>query len=97
MTAMLSAVLTLALISLSRRTGGTWSLTAAPVRKSKAIAGRSPRDLWIVGDGGAVHFDGSAFRCATDAPGPLSSISVADGALWVAGDAGLFRLADGAH
>jgi hypothetical protein len=81
--------------SLARRTGGTWSSSAAPVRKAKAMAGRSTQDLWIVGEGGAVHFDGAAFRCAKDVPGPLSSISVADGAVWVSGEAGLFRLAAG--
>ncbi len=80
--------------SLARRTGGTWSSAPAPVRKAKAMAGRSAKDLWIVGEGGAVHFDGAAFRCAKDVPGPLSSISVADGAVWVSGEAGLFRLTE---
>lgn len=78
--------------SLARRMGGVWSVTPAPVRNAKAIAGRSEKDLWIVGDGGAAHFDGSSFRCAADAPGPLRAVSLADGAVWVGGESGLFRL-----
>jgi hypothetical protein len=77
---------------LARRNGGVWSVSPAPVRNAKAIAGLSERDFWIVGDGGAAHFDGSTFRCASDAPGPLASVALADGAVWVGGAAGLFRL-----
>jgi hypothetical protein len=78
--------------ALARRHDGVWSVSPAPVRNAKAIAGRSERDFWIVGDGGVVHFDGSSFRCASDAPGPLASVALADGAVWVGGGAGLFRL-----
>lgn len=81
--------------SLARRIGGVWSAAPAPVQNAKAMAGRSEKDFWIVGDGGAVHFDGASFRCASDVPGPLRAVSLADGAVWVGGDSGLFRLEAG--
>jgi hypothetical protein len=74
-----------------RFANGRWETMPSPLRGPRAVWGKSATDVWLVGTGGAAHFDGKAWRTAADAPGPLEHIAHAPPDLWLAGESGIFR------
>jgi hypothetical protein len=70
---------------------GRWETMPSPLRGPRAVWGKSATDVWLVGTGGAAHFDGKAWRAAPDVPGPLAHVALAPPDLWLAGEAGIFR------
>jgi hypothetical protein len=77
--------------AVTRLAGDHWESTAVPLRGPRAIWGAAPNDLWLVGDGGAAHFDGRAWALVPGMSGPLALILHSPPNLWLAGGAGLFR------
>lgn len=71
--------------------GGAWVGVRSPVRGPRDVWGSSAHDIWIVGDGGAAHYDGKDFACLADVPGPLSHVAFDGEALWLAGGSGIWR------
>lgn len=70
---------------------GQWRKTRSEVRGPKALAGPSRDDLWLVGTGGAAHFDGRAWSSVPEVLGPLAFVVVAKNEIWLAGASGVFR------
>ncbi|HEY4159769.1 MAG TPA: hypothetical protein VGM29_16775 [Polyangiaceae bacterium] len=77
--------------ALFRLEHGTWLRVESPLAEPRALWGRANDDLWLVGAGGAAHFDGTTWQCANDVRGPLRFIVALGDELWLAGDAGVFR------
>jgi hypothetical protein len=75
----------------TRLVGGRWESTAAPVDKPLAIWGTTASHVWLVGVGGASHFDGKRWRRVPSVSGPLSLVARAGRELWLAGEAGVYR------
>jgi hypothetical protein len=70
---------------------GAWSKEEAVITAPTAFWGLRPDSVWVVGKGGAAHFDGHGWR-RLSLPGPLGAvIGRSDTDLWFGGDAGLFR------
>jgi hypothetical protein len=71
---------------------GVWSDMPPPIAAPSAFWGARADSIWLVGKGGAAHFDGQAWR-ATSIAGPLTAVNGrSDTELWFGGDAGLFRV-----
>jgi hypothetical protein len=68
-----------------------WETTPIPLDGPRAIWGTAPSDVWVVGEGGAAHFDGRAWALVPVVSGPLALILHSPPNLWLAGGAGLFR------
>lgn len=77
--------------AIARFANGRWDSMPSPLRGPRAIWGSSATDLWLVGAGGAAHFDGKAWRVAPDVPGSLEQLVHAPPELWLAGESGIFR------
>ena len=80
-----------ALGSVTRLRDGRWEPSPVPIRRPLALASSSPADLWLVGEGGAAHFDGSTWARVPGVEGPLERVMVAAGIVWLAGSAGLYQ------
>jgi hypothetical protein len=74
-----------------RRMGTDWEATPAPLPGARAIWGARSNDVWLVGDGGAAHFDGAAWSPVPGVEGSLSFIVASPPELWFAGQSGIFR------
>jgi hypothetical protein len=70
---------------------GRWETTSSPVSGPRALWGRASNDLWLVGLGGAAHFDGKAWLVVDGVTGPLSFVAYSQPDLWLAGAAGVYR------
>lgn len=71
--------------------GKAWSQRVAP---TGSIRGMLTEDkvLWVVGDDGALFFDGAAWKRVKGVQGPLSiAARDEDGALWFAGKSGVWK------
>jgi hypothetical protein len=68
-----------------------WETTASPVASPRAIWGRAVNDVWLVGLGGAAHFDGTAWLAVPSVTGPLEFVAYSAPDLWLAGEAGVYR------
>jgi hypothetical protein len=75
----------------SRLVGGRWERIGSTVLEPRAIWGTSASDVWLVGTGGASHFDGKTWRHVPNVTGPLSLVARSGTSLWLAGEAGVFR------
>jgi hypothetical protein len=72
--------------------GDAWSQEPTPTSEPRAFWATGASSVWLVGKGGAAHFDGQAWRPLA-IPGPLSVIrGRSDAEVWVGGDVGLFRV-----
>ena len=70
---------------------GAWSKEPLPVRDAQAFWGVGSDSVWLVGKGGAAHYDGHGWRVLSIA-GPLYAVrGRADSDVWLGGDAGLFH------
>jgi hypothetical protein len=74
-----------------RRKGTEWQATRSPLSGARAIWGTNSNDVWLVGDGGAAHFDGAAWSRVPGAEGSLSFIVASPPDLWLAGESGVFH------
>jgi hypothetical protein len=71
---------------------GTWSGEPSPIAEPAALWAARADSVWLVGKGGAAHFDGRAWRTLAVA-GPLAVVTGrSDSELWFGGDAGLLRV-----
>ena len=77
--------------TVTRLTNGRWEAMPVPLRGPRTIWGSSATDVWLVGTGGAAHFDGKTWRLASEISGPLAHLSHSPPDLWLAGEAGIFR------
>ena len=77
--------------AVTRLLGERWETMPVPLRAPRAIWGTASSDLWLVGEGGACHFDGRAWVLVQGVSGPLGLILHSPPNLWLAGGAGLFR------
>jgi hypothetical protein len=75
----------------TRLVNGRWETQSTPVSGARAIWGRASNDVWLVGVGGAAHFDGQAWFVAPGVAGPLSFVAYSRPNLWLAGEAGVYR------
>ena len=70
---------------------GAWSNGPAPIAEPAAFWGARPDSIWLVGKGGAAHFDGHGWRRLSVA-GPLGAVTGrSESELWFGGSAGLLR------
>jgi hypothetical protein len=71
---------------------GAWLREPVPVAEPAAFWGLRPDSIWVVGKGGAAHFDGQRWRSLA-VQGSFSAVAGrADDELWLGGDAGLSRV-----
>lgn len=77
---------------LSRWNGEAWSRSPAPIAGPRRFWGK-PGDVWLVGDGGAAHHDGKAWRRVAGVAGPLRVVAGGEKRVLLGGDAGLLELA----
>ncbi len=71
---------------------GAWTSARAPISAPAAFWGSRPDSIWLVGKGGAAHFDGRVWR-ASSSVGSLRAVAGrSDAELWFGGDTGLFRV-----
>jgi hypothetical protein len=77
--------------ALYRLEANTWVRLDTPFTESTALWGSASAGVWLVGSGGAAHFDGKAWRCVPGVRGPLSAIIQWGDELWLAGATGAFR------
>jgi hypothetical protein len=77
--------------AIARLANGRWEALPSPLRGPRAIWGSSATDIWLVGAGGAAHFDGKSWSAAPGVPGPLAHLLHAPPDLWLAGESGVFR------
>ena len=70
---------------------GRWETTGVPLQGPRAIWGSSASDVWLVGQGGAAHFDGATWRAVDGVTGPLALVAYSPPELWLAGEAGVYR------
>jgi hypothetical protein len=77
--------------AVSRLANARWDTIAAPVRGARAIFANTAEDVWLVGNSGVAHYDGSTWRSLPGIPGPLAFVARSGSALWLAGEAGVFR------
>lgn len=70
---------------------GSWQRTEAPVSAPRALWGSSDTAIWLVGESGAVHYDGARWLCVPAVKGPLTHVMPLGEALLLAGPAGLWR------
>jgi hypothetical protein len=75
----------------TRLTEGRWQSMGSPLHEPRAIWGTVATDVWLVGRGGASHFDGTTWRPVPGVTGPLSLVARSGPSLWLAGEAGVFR------
>jgi hypothetical protein len=72
--------------------GEKWAPGASPIDGPKALWGTAPNDVWLVGQGGAGHFDGSTWHRVAGLDGPLEVVTgSAQGDVWIGGPSGLWR------
>lgn len=72
--------------------GSAWARQPSPIVGPRAVWASSARDMWLVGDGGAAHHDGSRWRVAKSIAGPLSVVvGNSAGEVWMAGGSGVWR------
>jgi len=70
---------------------GKWAAVPSPVGVASSFWGGRRDSVWMVGSGGAAHFDGQRVRPVA-INGPLRVVrGRTDRELWFGGDAGLFR------
>jgi hypothetical protein len=74
-----------------RLANGRWQTIKSPLRGPRAVWGSSATDVWLVGAGGAAHFDGKTWRTVPDIVGPLEQLVPAAPDLWLAGEGGIYR------
>jgi hypothetical protein len=68
-----------------------WLEAPPPISEPAALWGSRSDSIWLVGKGGAAHFDGVGWRQLA-LTGPLNAVvGRKDGELWFGGEAGLFR------
>jgi hypothetical protein len=77
--------------AVTRLAGDRWETMPVPLQRPRAIWATAPSDVWLVGEGGAAHFDGRAWALVPGVSGPLALILHSPPNLWLAGGAGLFR------
>jgi hypothetical protein len=77
--------------AVTRLVGARWETMAIPLEAPRAIVGTGANDLWVVGSGGAVHFDGKQWAPVPGLSGALALALHAPPNLWFAGVGGLFR------
>jgi len=70
---------------------GTWQRETAPVRAPAAVWGSSDSAVWVVGESGAVFYDGARWSCVPELGGALVQVMPLGEALLLAGPAGLWR------
>jgi hypothetical protein len=71
--------------------GGTWQTLRSPVGDALSFWGSRASSIWVVGNGGAAHFDGRDFRPLA-LTGALRVVrGRSDAEVWLGGEAGLFR------
>jgi hypothetical protein len=71
---------------------GRWTSSESSVREPRMLWAASPSDVWLVGTGGAAHYDGKSWTRARGAPESLSVVTgrSADD-VWFAGASGAWR------
>jgi hypothetical protein len=68
-----------------------WSKQPSPIAEVQAFWGTRPDSVWLVGGGGAAHYDGHDWRTLSIA-GPLSAVrGRTDSDVWLGGARGLFH------
>jgi hypothetical protein len=75
--------------------GQQWRRQPSPIPGPRGLWASSKSDLWLVGEGGAAHYDGTEWRRAAGVDGPLSIVLGHDARqVWLAGKSGLWRGTD---
>lgn len=74
-----------------RKAGEAWQEEPSPVSSAHALWGSASDDVWLVGEGGAAHFDGKRWACVPSVPGPLAFVMGSKDELWLAGRGGAWR------
>jgi hypothetical protein len=76
---------------LVRKVDGEWREQPSPLSSAQALWGSAANDVWLVGTGGAAHFDGQRWSCVREIPGPLEFVSASEHEVWLAGQSGAWR------
>jgi hypothetical protein len=76
---------------LVRKVAGEWREQPSPLSSVQGIWGSAANDIWLVGAGGAAHFDGQRWSCVQEVPGPLEFVSASERDIWLAGQSGAWR------
>lgn len=71
---------------------GAWTSARAPIAEPAAFWGSRPDSIWLVGKGGAAHFDGRIWRASSNVGSLHAVAGRSDAELWFGGDTGLFRV-----
>lgn len=75
--------------------GEKWSQQPSPIRGPRSVWASSASDVWIVGDGGAAHYNGGQWRRVKGAPERLEIVvGRSAGDVWMGGSPGLYRAAE---
>lgn len=74
-----------------RKVDGEWQEQPSPVSSARALWGSASNDVWLVGTGGAAHFDGQRWSCLSEITGPLEFVSATESEVWIAGQSGAWR------
>ncbi len=77
--------------AIARLANGRWQIMPSPLRGPRSVWGSSATDVWVVGAGGAAHFDGTVWSVVPGVPGPLEQVIHSPPDLWLAGESGVFR------
>jgi hypothetical protein len=70
---------------------GKWSKHVSPVKTPGAMWGSSPRDVWVVGQNGAGHFDGLSWSRVEGLSMPLEHVTGRPGEVWFGGLQGVWK------
>lgn len=70
--------------------GQGWRSLSAPVSGPRGMWGTGPHDVWLAGDGGLVHFDGSSWKRVAGVEGPVAEVYGRGEEIWAAGGAGVW-------
>jgi hypothetical protein len=78
--------------ALYRYDGRAWSSVPSPVRAPAGLWASSPSDVWVVGDSGAGHFDGTSWSRVQGLSMPLGHVTGrGSDEVWVGGPEGVWR------
>gem|GEM_PF-439868 len=74
------------------RSESQWRTTPSPVGSPEQLWGRGPNDVWLAGQEGLAHYDGTSWVRVAGVEGPLSDVLGRPGEVWAGGASGVWRV-----
>jgi hypothetical protein len=69
-----------------------WTRIPSPIAGPRGMWATGPKDIWLAGQGGAAHYDGTRWSRVEGVKGPLVTVTGRDASeVWLAGESGVWH------